>query len=100
LPSLGVRRPSSVVCRLLSVACKLFTFQASSPKPLGQLEPSLAGNVSSQSIRNIIKAESNFGDETGETICFTENITSLPIFTQLSTSSPSIFSQRIYMFFN
>jgi hypothetical protein len=29
-------RPSSVVC-------KLFTFQASSPKPLGQLEPNLAG---------------------------------------------------------
>jgi hypothetical protein len=29
-------RPSSVVC-------KLFTFQASSPKPLGQLQPNLAG---------------------------------------------------------
>jgi hypothetical protein len=28
---------------LLSVVCKLFTFQASSPKPVGQLEPSLAG---------------------------------------------------------
>ena len=26
-----------------SVVCKLFTFQASSPKPLGQLEPNLAG---------------------------------------------------------
>jgi hypothetical protein len=36
LPSLGVHR-------LLSVVCKLFTFQASSPKPLGQLEPNLAG---------------------------------------------------------
>jgi hypothetical protein len=36
LPSLGVRR-------LLSVVCKLFTFQASSPKPLGQLDPNLAG---------------------------------------------------------
>jgi hypothetical protein len=35
-PSLGVRR-------LLSVVCKLFTFQACSPKPLGQLEPILAG---------------------------------------------------------
>ena len=34
---------ASVVCRLLSVVCKLFTFQASSPKPLGQLEPNLAG---------------------------------------------------------
>ena len=34
---------ASVVRRLLSVVCKLFTFQASSPKPLGQLEPSLAG---------------------------------------------------------
>ena len=33
---------ASVVCRLLSV-CKLFTFQASSPKPLGRLEPNLAG---------------------------------------------------------
>jgi hypothetical protein len=29
-------RPSSVVC-------KLFTFQTSSPKPLGRLEPNLAG---------------------------------------------------------
>jgi hypothetical protein len=29
-------RPSFVVC-------KLFTFQASSPKPLGRLEPNLAG---------------------------------------------------------
>jgi hypothetical protein len=28
---------------LASVICKLFTFQASSPKPLGQLEPNLAG---------------------------------------------------------
>jgi hypothetical protein len=36
LPSHGIRR-------LLSVVCKLFTFQASSPKPLGQLEPNLAG---------------------------------------------------------
>ena len=38
LPSLGVRR-------LLSVVCKLFTFQASSPKPLGRLEPNLAGMI-------------------------------------------------------
>jgi hypothetical protein len=36
LPSLGIRR-------LLSVVCKLFTFQASSPKPLGRLELNLAG---------------------------------------------------------
>ena len=28
---------------LASVICKLFTFQSSSPKPLGQLEPNLAG---------------------------------------------------------
>jgi hypothetical protein len=28
---------------LASVVCNLFTFQASSPKPLGQLQPSLAG---------------------------------------------------------
>ena len=28
---------------LASFVCKLFTFQASSPKPLGQLEPNLAG---------------------------------------------------------
>ena len=34
---------ASIVRRLLSVVCKLFTFQASSPKPLGQLEPYLAG---------------------------------------------------------
>ena len=35
-PSIGFRRLSSVVY-------KLFTFQASSPKPMGQLEPNLAG---------------------------------------------------------
>ena len=29
--------------QLASVVCKLFTFQASSPKPLGRLEPNLAG---------------------------------------------------------
>ena len=29
--------------RPLSVVCKLFTFQASSPKPLGRLKPNLAG---------------------------------------------------------
>ena len=34
---------ASVVRRLSSVVCKLFTFQASSPKPLGRLEPNLAG---------------------------------------------------------
>ena len=34
---------ASVVWCLLSVVCKLFTFQAFSPKPLGQLEPILAG---------------------------------------------------------
>ena len=28
---------------LASVVCKLYTFQASSPKPLGRLEPNLAG---------------------------------------------------------
>ena len=28
---------------LASVVCKLFTFQASSPKPLGRLEPNLSG---------------------------------------------------------
>ena len=27
----------------IAITCKLFTFQASSPKPLGQLEPNLAG---------------------------------------------------------
>ena len=34
---------ASIVCRLSSVVCKLFTFQASSPKPLGRLETNLAG---------------------------------------------------------
>ena len=34
---------ASIVCRLLSVVCKLFTFQASSPKPLCRLKPNLAG---------------------------------------------------------
>ena len=38
-----VCRLSSVVWRLSSVVCKLFTFQASSPTPLGQLEPCLVG---------------------------------------------------------
>jgi hypothetical protein len=33
----------AITCRPSSVVCKLFTFQASSPKPLGQLEPNLAG---------------------------------------------------------
>ena len=33
----------AITWRLLSVVCKLFTFQASSPKPLGRLEPNLAG---------------------------------------------------------
>jgi hypothetical protein len=33
----------SVVFCPSSVVCKLFTFQASSPKPLGRLEPNLAG---------------------------------------------------------
>ena len=34
---------ASVVRRLSSVVCKLFTFQASSPKPPGRLELNLAG---------------------------------------------------------
>ena len=34
---------ASVVWYLSSVVCKPFTFQASSPKQLGQLEPNLAG---------------------------------------------------------
>jgi hypothetical protein len=33
----------TIAITLASVVCKLFTFQASSPKPLGQLEPNLAG---------------------------------------------------------
>jgi hypothetical protein len=33
----------AITWHLLSVVCKLFTFQAFSPKPLGQLEPNLAG---------------------------------------------------------
>jgi hypothetical protein len=33
----------AITWRLSSVICKLFTFQASSPKPLGRLEPNLAG---------------------------------------------------------
>ena len=42
--------------------------------------------------------ESNFGVETGKTICFAENIASLLIFMRLSPSPYSFFSQRIYMF--
>jgi hypothetical protein len=34
---------SAITWRPSSVVCKLFTFQASSPKPLGRLEPNLAG---------------------------------------------------------
>ena len=47
LPSLGVRRLSSVVC-------KLFTFQPSSPKPLGQLAPNLAGMFLGWSSTNLL----------------------------------------------
>ena len=39
----GLRVCKFGIRRLLSVVCKLFTFQASSPKPLGRLEPNLAG---------------------------------------------------------
>ena len=39
---------------LASVVCKLFTFQASSPKPLGQLEPNLAGMFLGWSSTNIL----------------------------------------------
>jgi hypothetical protein len=31
------------ILMIIPFVCKLFTFQASSPKPLGQLEPNLAG---------------------------------------------------------
>jgi hypothetical protein len=37
------QRSIAITWRPLSVICKLFTFQASSPKPLGRLEPNLAG---------------------------------------------------------
>ena len=40
-------RPSSVIC-------KLFTFQASSPKPLGRLEPNLAGMFIGWSSTNLL----------------------------------------------
>jgi hypothetical protein len=43
LVHLDCHQLASVVCRLSSVVYKLFTFQASSPKPLGQWEPNLAG---------------------------------------------------------
>jgi hypothetical protein len=39
---------------LASVVCKLFTFQASSPKPLGQLEPNLAGMFLGWSSTNLL----------------------------------------------
>jgi hypothetical protein len=40
--------------RLLSVVCKLFTFQASSPKPLGRLEPNLAGMLLGRSSTKLL----------------------------------------------
>jgi hypothetical protein len=52
-------RPSSVVFRLLSVVCKLFTFQASSPKPLGRLEPNLAGMFLGWSSTNFFPFQSD-----------------------------------------
>ena len=39
---------------LASVVCKLFTFQVSSPKPLGQLEPNLAGMLLGWSSTNFM----------------------------------------------
>ena len=39
---------------LASVVCKLFTFQASSPKPLGRLEPNLAGMFLGWSSTNLL----------------------------------------------
>ena len=50
----GELLPSLVVRRLLSVVCKLFTFQASSPKPLGRLEPNLAGMFLGWSSTNLL----------------------------------------------
>ena len=38
---------------LASVVCKLFTFQASSPKPLGQLEPNFPGMFLGWSSTNV-----------------------------------------------
>ena len=43
LGHLDLPGPIAITWRPLSVVCKLFTFQASSPKPLGRLEPNLAG---------------------------------------------------------
>ena len=43
LSSPGPKVHGNYCHHLASVVCKLFTFQASSPKPLGQLEPNLAG---------------------------------------------------------
>ena len=39
----GLTCPRGCIMCPSSVVCKLFTFQASSPKPLGLLEPNLAG---------------------------------------------------------
>jgi hypothetical protein len=41
--SLGSKVHVNYCHHLASVVCKLFIFQASPPKPLGQLEPNLAG---------------------------------------------------------
>ena len=43
ISSPGPKKVQVNYCHHLSVVCKLFTFQASSPKPLGRLEPNLAG---------------------------------------------------------
>jgi hypothetical protein len=46
--------PIAITWHPSSVVCKLFTFQASSPKPLGQLEPNLAGMFLGWSSRKLL----------------------------------------------
>jgi hypothetical protein len=43
ISSLGPKVQVNYCHHLASVVCKLFTFQASSPKPPGQLQPNVAG---------------------------------------------------------
>ena len=44
----------AITWRPLSVVCKLFTFQASSPKPRGRLEPNIAGMFLGWSSTNLL----------------------------------------------
>jgi hypothetical protein len=79
---LGYRYHFASVIVVVSVVCKRFTFQSSSLKPLGRLEPSVAGISYSENVcvfgvawkpgtllySNLLKIEKNnaFSETTGQ----------------------------------